>query len=198
MVISESNRFIFLAVPKTGTSSIEHALRPYRSPLTARFKKHATCSRLQRELSCEMWQSYYKFAFVRNPYDRMQSWYYYRQREELAAVDHPRHHLYTGNLSFDEFIQSFAKNELMLRQVDFIAPRGEGLRVDFVGRYESLERDFRRICAQLRLPALSLPRVRASRNRVADLNLWNRTSRALINDYFAEDFTMFGYRRLED
>jgi len=196
MVISESKRFIFLAVPKTGTSSIEHALRAYRSPVTAEFNKHATCSRLRRELPVGVWDAYYKFAFVRNPYDRMQSWYYYRQRKELAAANHPRHHLYTGNLSFDEFILSFAKKELMLRQADFIAPRGGGVQVDFVGKYECLEQDFQRICAHLQLPALTLPRVRASMNMDADVNLWSSATRAVINEYFAEDFTLFGYPRL--
>ncbi len=197
MVISDSHRFIFLAVPKTGTSSIELALEPYRSPITAQFNKHATCSRLQRDLPGEVWQSYFKFAFVRNPYDLMQSWYFYRQREELAAPEHPRHHLYTGNLAFEEFILGFAKNELMLRQVDFIAPYGRGVQVDFVGKYETLEQDFQQICEHLGLDPVRLRRVRASGNEETGVNIWSRVTRKVVNDYFAEDFTTFGYDLVE-
>lgn len=197
MVVSESHQFIFLAVPKTGTSSIENTLKPYRAAITNDFNKHATCSKLQRDLPVQMWDSYFKFAFVRNPYDMMQSWYFYRQRKELANPKNPRHHLYTGDLNFEEFIHGFAKKELMLRQVDFIAPHGKGLQVDTVGKYETLDRDFASICERLKLSVEQLPKVRSSNNDRTAAGLWTRSSRKIINDYFLEDFTTFDYELIE-
>jgi len=198
MLISQSHQFIFLAVPKTGTSSIENALKPYRAAITSDFNKHATCSKLQRDLPAEMWAGYFKFAFVRNPYDLMQSWYFYRQRKALANPQHPRHHLYTGDLSFEEFIQGFAKNELMLRQVDFIAPHGKGLQVDTVGKFESLDRDFASICSGLNLSVEPLTKVRSSNNNADAKGLWSRASRKVVNDYFLEDFSTFDYEIIEE
>lgn len=193
MVISESHQFIFLAVPKTGTSSIEIALRPYRAPITQSFNKHATCLKLQRDLPTETWDSYFKFAFVRNPYDLMQSWYFYRQRKEMADPSHPRHHLYTGDVCFEEFIRDFAKKELMLRQVDFIAPHNMGLQIDAVGKFEALEEDYTSVCEHLKIPVEALPVLRSSDNRHSAEQLWTRSSRKVINEYFEEDFTTFDY-----
>lgn len=197
MLISDSHRFIFLAVPKTGTSSIEKALAPYKSGITSQFNKHATCLKLQRDLPAGIWERYFKFAFVRNPYDRMQSWYFYRQRDSLANADHPRHHLYTGNLSFEAFICGFASNELMLKQVDFIAPHGGGLQLDWVGKFETLARDFNSLCRQLNIACESLPVIRPSNNTGNTSNLWTPTTRRIVNDYFEEDFVMFDYEVLE-
>jgi len=199
MLISESHQFIFLAVAKTGTSSVEDALAPYRSPLTDRFNKHATCARLRRELPAGMWEQFFKFAFVRNPYDLMQSWYFYRQREELADPNHPRHHLYTGDKSFDEFIETFSKLGWVLNQVAWVAPPAMNLQIqlDYVGHYETLEEDYREICRRIGVPCTSLPKVRRSRNSAARAaNLWNSHTRRLINDYFRHDFEVLGYDML--
>jgi hypothetical protein len=200
MVISESHSFIFLAVPKTGTSALEHALARYASPLTDRFNKHVTCARLRRELPPAMWRDYFKFAFVRNPYDMMQSWYFYRQRAELADPAHPRHHLYTGNTGFQDFIEHFAHQDWMLNQFAWVAPPalGGAIQLDFVGRYETLDADYRFICGRLGIPCRPLPVRRASRNHAGITGLWNRHTRRLINDYFRRDFELFGYEMLID
>ncbi|MEH6583062.1 MAG: sulfotransferase family 2 domain-containing protein [Halioglobus sp.] len=191
MVISESHRFIFIAVPKTGSSSVETALESYTSKLTREFNKHATCRRLIRDLPPQMWESYFKFAFVRNPYDRIESWYFYRKRPELSDPKHPRHKMYTGDKTFEEFVHWFPKNTMMLLQVGFLAPLGE-LLVDHVGRFETLEEDFALICQKLNLPEIALPKIRPSQREPAS-DIWTPASRRIINDYFAKDFAFFDY-----
>ncbi len=196
MIISKSHRFIFVAVPKTGTSSIENALQSYSAKITRRFNKHATSRKLIRDLPEGMWDDYYKFAFVRNPYDRIESWYFYRKRKELASVDHPRHKMYTGDKTFEEFVQWFPKNTMMLNQVDFIAPHGGGLLIDHFGRFETLHADFAAICRRLDLPEIELPQVRASERDGAS-KLWTPESRRIINDYCADDFAFFDYQVID-
>ena len=197
MLISESHKFIFIAVPKT--SSMEKALAPYDSPLTRKFKKHATCPRLQKDLPPDIWNEYFKFAIVRNPYDCIQSWYFYRQREELANPQHPRHKLYTGHKSFDEFVENFGKDDWILTQSDSIAPTSMGgvLQVDFVGRYENLDKDYRHICEQIAVPYQPLPSVRRSANSERPTGLWTPHTRALANEYYHRDFELFDYETLE-
>jgi len=194
VVISDTHRFIFVAVPKTGSSSTEEALTPYGSDLTHQFNRHATCLKLQRDLPEDIWRDYFKFAFVRDPYDRMLSWYFYRKRDQLKDPAFSAHRLYTGNMSFDEFVEGFAERELMFRQVDFIAPHGGGLLVDTVGRFENLRSDFSDICARLGLPNIGLPTVRASRKPGTDPEaLWTPATLGIVNAYFREDFEFFGY-----
>ncbi|MCR9104380.1 MAG: sulfotransferase family protein [Gammaproteobacteria bacterium] len=199
MILSDSHRFIFVAVPKVGSSSTEEVLTPYKAPLSDAFNRHATCLKLQRDLPPSVWEDYFKFAFVRDPYDRMLSWYFYRQREPLGAPDHPRHHLYTGDKTFAQFIHGFSSNELMFKQVDFIAPHQGGLLVDFVGRFENLQADFSRICQRLSLPEITLPKVRASgRSSAREVNLWTPELRRIVNDYFREDFELLDYPMISE
>ncbi|MFK7731224.1 MAG: sulfotransferase family 2 domain-containing protein [Pseudomonadales bacterium] len=152
-MISDDPSFIFIAVPKTGSCSIEEALKPWENKQRKqKFSKHATAMRLNRELPATRWEQSYRFAIVREPYAWMHSWYRFRQREELKNPEHEFNKRYTGNIGFDEFVQSFSANELMLKQSDFIARRNGDFLVDFVGHYEPLQNDFDSVCEHLALP----------------------------------------------
>ena len=104
MQIFLNQRLAFLAVPKTGSTAYEAALRPYaaidvKSPPRAR---HITARRFDKR-----WRPFVKgtwgvevetIAVLRDPLDRMKSWYRYRSAPE-------RRNTVTG-LSFDEFLEA--------------------------------------------------------------------------------------------
>ena len=149
--------------------------------------------RLERELPPQRWRQSYKFAFVRDPYAWMHSWYRFRQRDNLKNPAHPLNKRYTGNTSFNEFVQTFSSNELMLKQSDFIARHNGELLVDFVGRYESLQQDFDLICERLGISKRQLNRINVSKSTRSTLDSLDTASIKIINDYFSQDFDMFGY-----
>lgn len=72
MNISHKHKCIFFHVPKTGGSSIE-AL-PMWDAWTGHFPRAAE---LGQSLGPAQWENYFKFAFVRNPWDRLVSLYHY-------------------------------------------------------------------------------------------------------------------------
>jgi len=194
LIISDNPNFIFVAVPKTGSCSIEEALGPLADPeLQGLFNKHATSMRLERELPPQRWRQSYKFAFVRDPYAWMHSWYRFRQRDNLKNPAHPFNKRYTGDTSFNDFVQTFSSNELMLKQSDFIARHNGELLVDFVGRYESLQQDFDLICERLGISKRQLNRINVSKSTRSTLDSLDTSSIKIINDYFSQDFDMFGY-----
>jgi len=196
LIISDEPNLIFVAVPKTGSCSIEEALQPLaNTKLMRQFNKHATSMRLERELPVQRWMKAYKFAFVREPYAWMHSWYRFRQRDVLSNPDHTFNKRYTGNISFNEFVHTFSSNELMLKQSDFIARHNGELLVDFVGRYETLQEDFNRICERLRLDEQKLPQVNVSKPVTTNDEVLDATSIGIINEYFSQDFEMFGYSK---
>ncbi len=83
----------------------------------------------------------------------------------------------------------------MLKQSDFIARHNGELLVDFMGRYETLQDDFDKVCEHLALPQKTLPRVNVSKTTKASEGLLEAASIAIINDYFSRDFEMFGYAK---
>lgn len=196
MIISRDPAFIFVAVPKTGSTSVENMLQPYCDrQLAAAFGKHALAIKLREDLPEAIWNQSFRFAFVRNPYDWMYSWYRFRSRAALRAPTHPAHDRYTGDISFDQFVHTFSDKELMLRQSDFLSDHGgwgEPL-VDFVGRYETLQRDYEIVCDRLGLIAAQLPLTNESAGAARGELPMSSDSRRIINEYFRPDFELFGY-----
>jgi len=196
LIISDQPKFIFVAVPKTGTGSVEEALQEFSSPNQEQaFNKHVTCRQLIKRLPAEQWECAFKFAFVRNPYDWMYSWYRYRQRDELSDPNHKFHDRYTGNTSFNEFVQTFHTKEIMLEQSNFVSGPDGKLVMDFVGRYETMQQDFDQVCDRLGITRRNLPWVNASKPASSEREPLDRASLDILNKYFNPDFKLFGYSK---
>ena len=69
-MINHEHKFIFIHVPRTGGSSIEDQFN-YREGREK--NKHWTLYDWQNHLDKEVFNEYFKFTFVRNPWDRMVS-----------------------------------------------------------------------------------------------------------------------------
>jgi hypothetical protein len=99
MIVSHQHRFIFAAVPKTGTHSVRQALREHMSAedieqvglfvnkrfpyaeLAAIRHGHLALRQVRPHVGQEMFDSYFKFAFVRNPFDRFVSYCAFMTRD---------------------------------------------------------------------------------------------------------------------
>ena len=88
-MISHPHKFVFIHIPKTGGSSIETLFlgKPQRrwAPEINHYFQHATAAELRNRLmNRDNFDRYFKFAFVRNPWDRIVSemkWRYGRTFE---------------------------------------------------------------------------------------------------------------------
>ncbi len=116
---------------------IEHPLKPKR-PLWRKllgrperyyhhsvgFYEHMPASRVRDYVGEEVWRSYFKFAFDRNPWDRQVSWYLYKTKSKSIRP------------SFERFMQD--RRRAFVTNYAIYTIDG-GLAVDFVGRYENLQ-----------------------------------------------------------
>ena len=94
MLISESKSFLFVHVQKTAGTSLADILAPHAlQPMDGRlnklasdlglvrdwrkfhFRKHANLRKAQSVLPASVYDGMFKFAFVRNPWERLVSWY---------------------------------------------------------------------------------------------------------------------------
>lgn len=198
MLISQSKKFIFLAYSKTGTSSVEDALSEYRSVnymrwLKIKYKllyrsrgarfKHMQAQSCKRLVGDSVWNGYFKFAFSRNPWDRVASAYvkhYHNSDKELKE-------------GFNEWLQSAGVKRYISRPFsEFAADENGGIGIDFIGRYEQLERDFNHICNQLGIEK-NLPHVNASPVNGDYRNLYTDEARDAVARWAKHDIEMFGY-----
>lgn len=215
MQISYTHQFIFFHVAKTGGISIREALQGYtQEPEQFKIKRppkmrdgkpnplyemweafllHAKARDAQKALPAEVYNNFYKFAFVRNPWDWQVSMYHFILRE----TTHVRHERVKSMNSFEEYLEwviatkrPYPKGATKL-QKDVLTDKDGRLIVDFVGRFERLAQDFAHVCQVLNIEA-SLPH----RNKTSHRDYrsyYNESSKRLVEEHFQEDITLFAY-----
>ena len=94
-------------------------------------------------LSQELFDNYFKFTFVRNPFDRVYSFYKYLGFSEF--------------FSFDDFVSKKFKNKFLKSNYWFIRPQYDFIysngnpSVDYIGKFENLQSDFNYVATKLNL-----------------------------------------------
>jgi hypothetical protein len=142
---------------------------------------------LKEFLPSKFFDSYFKFAFIRNPWDWQVSEYHYI----LKSTDHEHHKLVNSFNDFSQYLQWRVKNGVRL-QKDFITDEHGDLMVDFVGRFENLYADFEDICQRLDLQA-SLPHENKSR-RKDYRHYYTPELISLVAEAYRDDVLFFGYQ----
>lgn len=166
MPVSHNRKIIFIHIPKAGGSSIEKALGLYGADNrgnnapdpdilygveNGRALQHLTALEIKSRIPPDIWEKYFKFSFVRNPFARLVSEYSWRS-EKLKKNKLP-------DISFSEFIDQFllpamdgADKDVLADhfkpQTEFIFNRNN-LLVDFVGRLENFSEDFQILCGKI-------------------------------------------------
>jgi hypothetical protein len=226
MILSHEHKFIFLRTKKTAGTSIELALSEFCgpddviTPLTREdearragrrgaqnwrlhswwksprllksawfkfsakdygFYNHMKAEEMRAHIDPAVWRSYFKFAFERNPWDRQVSLYYHRYREENDRPD------------FATFIHKDKKahiNNFGVYSID------GNLAVDFLGRFETLEKDLRFALDHVGLSAAeALPdaKTRFRPGSVPYRDHYDEDTRNIVADWYASEIKLLGY-----
>lgn len=139
---------------------------------------HISAKHIKRFVGEEIFNSYYKFCFERNPWDKTLSYFYWVNRNNKYS-------------SFDEFLE---KDPLCS---DFHRYTIEGrVAVDFIGRYENLPQDLHQVCQKLNIPFDGwMPRAkgdyRKDRRRYQDI--MTKSHRDVIAQVFSREIELLGY-----
>ena len=206
MLVSDSHRFVFVHVRKAAGTSLRRVLQPLALPpqrsrwkrLLTRagilrhyhhrvFRPHAALCEAQRSMPAALYADYFKFGFVRNPWERLVSEYEYIRN--LPA--HPRYRRVVG-MAFADFVRYQARRpdahqHLMLSGLD------DALAADFVGHVEHLQPDFDRVCQRLGLPSTPLERLNRSPSAGLDV-YFDDDVVAAVADHWRQDCEWFGYQ----
>lgn len=113
------------------------------------FYNHMSAKEVRDKIGAAVWDGYFKFCVVRNPWDRLVSFYFHRYKAE------PRPPI-------SEFIAKGALAELKARGPDLYCIDGN-VAVDKIYRYENLTDELESLREALRLPKpLQLPNAKGA------------------------------------
>jgi hypothetical protein len=207
MRVSDSNRVLFVHVPKTGGSTID-AMFDSEVGDTRRVDDRARHAPYGRLLASEPeLADYWSFGFVRNPWARMVSWWSMVSAtfEKVDAGDprairkienHPQAWLPEGEFrhSFDAFVLEGTEKIAKVGRPQIATLRGrKGAMVDFVGRVENFNNDVNIARERLGLQPLErIPRRnKSSHGHYHDY--YNDQTRKRVAEAYAADIEAFGY-----
>ncbi len=147
---------------------------------TVGYYEHMPAWRIKRYLGDDIWNSYYKFAFERNPWDRQVSWYFYKTRSDKRET------------SFEGFFKF--PHKAFVENYDLYSIDGR-IAVDFVGQYENLTADFEKAMVAIGQGGkFKLPVTNVSKTRRPDYqSYYNENSKALVIDWYKREIEHFGY-----
>jgi len=196
-MINHKHKLIFIHIPRTGGTSIERALNGRDWFNIHAPSKHLT-AHSAKKIYAEYWQEYFKFTFVRNPWDRMVSLLRYGSFYGVSLGDR-------NIINTENYFTNFKKVEYDKRYfnenqfTDHNAIEGSiyqnifGTDMDFIGRFEKLEEDFSKICSINNIKNKKIPHIEKSHNRKQYHEYYDSRSRALIEQKYCKDIKLFNY-----
>jgi len=200
-MISHQYQCIFIEVPKTGSTSIRSILGHPKKPhlniqeVKEKFFHEVPLSTnpvkrfFQTRTLKQKWEQYYKFGFVRNPWDRVVS--LYLRKEGIQMSD---------KMSFPEFVHWIENSSDTCihpsphkNQLDWFLDKNQQIAVDFIGKFENLNEDWKHISKHL---GINAPLPHANQNPAKKKHYteyYTDELRDIIAEKFHKDIEYFGY-----
>lgn len=194
MIVDHKHKYVFIAVPKTASISIQFSLG-YGHDVPEPPFYHRKLADVVREHSCD---GYFKFGFVRNPWDRLYSLYHdfttkrVKQYSALVKHDSP---LLSEFSDFNDMCVKLKdspwKDDLFFQpQYDYLNVNGE---LAAFGRFENLKEDFERICRTIGLEDVNLLHMNQGQCAPTYAQHYTPESIEAVRTLYAKDVEAFGY-----
>ncbi len=198
MLVSDSRKLVFVHIQKTGGSTVHRLLQEHIPDIHMIGARHEFAIRGMKEL--EGWDEYFKFAFVRNPWDRLVSWYSMVTKFKKSGNELWRY-VRDNSSTFEEFIYN-CTDEVEVRegvyysfaynQLDYVTDKNGNLLVDFIGRLENFEEDLREAFVRVGLELETVPHKNRSNHRHYSA-FYTPETEMIVRERFKRDIEYFGY-----
>ena len=183
-MIDHNNKFIFIHINKCGGNTIDEHF-------TEKFQGHTKAFEYKK-LNPNEFDNYFKFTFVRNPWDRVVAFYHYQLKRKWD------YYPFDETLSFKKFVKNWLIQ--MPKQTplntnpcyDWISDKDDNLLVDFIVRFENLQADFNTICDKIGIDRQKLPHKNKSKHKHYT-EYYDDETRKIVGEKYAKDIEYFGY-----
>lgn len=205
MLISDSHQFVFVHIRKAAGTSLRHILQQVSLPrrnnifykLLSRngypvdyhkycFRKHSSLKEAERSMPADKFNRYFKFAIVRNPWDRLVSEYEYIKTQ-------PTHSRFKKiqAMNFADFVR-YQSRRSAAYQVNALQCQDGQLGVDYVGKLESLDASLADISKRIGLSFAQLPHINRTERRDYR-SYYNDKLAEQVADLWQDDIKTFDY-----
>jgi chondroitin 4-sulfotransferase 11 len=181
----------FFHIPKAAGTSICMALFGYQVG-------HLNFNRLYNS-NPKKAMTYYKFTFVRNPWDRLISAYHFLLSGGMNANDmNWGQHNLTNYIDFNDFVKNWLNEKNINTYVHFIPQHrflessNRIIKVDFVGKTETLNRDIEIVSNKLG-KQIFLEKINESKH-ASYVDYYNQESINTVSRVYERDIELFGYK----
>lgn len=205
-MISEKYKFIFSHIPKcAGTSILDFFYEKDKTLITINKTAHTTFLDYKKKFPIQF-ETYFKFCFVRNPFDRCISLYHYRKnRANILASLNLQLPLHWPSLeeinkySFKDMVKkSLETNNHNIQYLEVGCSDDWWLsdeiirKVNFIGRFENLQNHFNVICDRIGMPHELLPHNNKSNHKHYS-EYYDDETKQIVADKYKKDIEYFGY-----
>ena len=196
MPVSHEKKIIFVHVPRTGGSTLDYLFSHKNwdywggDPNSDKHPDHFSALQIKECIGDKRFNSYFKYAFVRNPYDRFVS--NFRISHGLL----PNHERVNDFKLFCNRIYDIVKSKrdiMYQTSTEMLYINGE-LAMDYVGRYENYVNDVKTICNKLNQDITNIPKENASGSYITS-QYYDQECYDIVYDLYADDFKNFNYFR---
>lgn len=196
MIINKEFGFIFVHVPKTAGNAIEVSLPKCNRRKNRKLFREMVPTEKHLHLQDVDRTGMFKFGFTRNPWDRMVSLYHFRSQKDNQnnKFDQQRLRdwgfekcLLTGVLGINN--PPWDRPELNMTNDAMTWLEG----CDYIGRFETLQKDFDVICQRIGLGKIELPHTNSS-NRGNYRDYYTQEMVDYVAEHHKRTIEQFGYR----
>jgi hypothetical protein len=229
VIVNHTHKFIFVHVPKSAGTSVTELFSQYSSyrdlevggtqlgeVLQNEFKKrfgltkHATAGEIRAIVGAELWDAYYSFGIVRDPYARAQSTFHFMKRwrgnKEMDRLKFIENMPDFRTFALSPKLKRKQFHRLLWSQTQWLCDESGKLLVNQVGRLEALDADLRSIQAAIPdLPQRKKQAPPAPKRNKSDAD--DEALQQLLRDEpeveqalyeaYRDDFETFGYERFK-
>ena len=186
LTLCHEKRFLWFRVAKTGTRTILHLLKKNGIHLDAEHPMNV-------HYPINLYRDYFKFAFVRNPWDRLVSCWHNKIVDTnwwgLPETD------LTRLRDFGNFVDFVSKMDLEACDVHLRLQCSviDLNRIDYLGRFENFETDLHNMFKKLKLSIAKITKRNASMNRSDYRDYYDDTLVEKVRHIYRKDIQIFHY-----
>ena len=179
-MIIEKLKCVFIHIPKTGGTSVEESLK-FLIPPSGRHM----FAKVAKGILKEEWNTYYKWTIVRNTFDRLVSLYFFCKKLESENA-----HNENFNYWLEKILNKGHCRDLPISQLEWLETDGK-IEIDFVGKFESLDCDFKKVVNLFKVEAKLLHLNATCHSHYS--NYYNRKLINVVYKFLGPEIEYFNY-----